>query len=167
MGCYASKPAVPWASAGLPEHVQPVAQSTIGTEQLRTVGTEQLRADDPHPIFGPSVKADAFDRIDVNSSGTISKEEFLAAALPSGLPISKLLEAWEAIVEQESASAMPKYGLMTARHANYLDLEPTATKHTYAAIRAKLVDMDNMFGTKATVSTAAYGRGTQNKNKKR
>ena len=51
--------------------------------------------------------------------------------------------------------------LLTARHANYLDLEPTATRHTYAAIRAKLVDMDNMFGTKATVSTAAYGHGTQ------
>ena len=77
-----------------------------------------------------------------------------------------MLKAWEAIVEQESASTMPKYGLMTARHANYLDLEPTATKHTYAAIRAKLVDMDNMFGTKATVSTAAYGRGTQRRGSK-
>ena len=60
---------------------------------------------------------------------------------------------------QESAATMPKYELMTARHANYLDLEPTATRHTYTAIRAKLIEMDDMFGLKKSTSAAAFGGG--------
>ena len=70
-----------------------------------------------------------------------------------------MLQAWEKIVEEESAATMPKYELMTARHANYLDLEPTATRHTYTAIRAKLIEVDDMFGLKKSTSAAAFGDG--------
>ena len=65
--------------------------------EQQVVGTAQLADDDPHPLFGAEMKADIFDRIDVDSSGSISKDEFVAALLSSGQPTSAILEAWDAM----------------------------------------------------------------------
>ena len=51
-------------------------------------------ATDPSPLFSTGQKADVFDRIDVDASRTISKDEFVAEVLWCGLSSSVALEAW-------------------------------------------------------------------------
>ena len=61
----------------------------------QTVGVQQLsEATDPSPLFSTGQKADVFDRIDVDASRTISKDEFVAEVLWCGLSSSVALEAW-------------------------------------------------------------------------
>ena len=103
------------------------SSSKMKTLELQMIGTDLLQEGDPHPLFGPPEKTEAFDRVDVDSSGTVSKEEFLAATLQTGLPISELLQAWDSMAGK-GAGTPPPEGATISKRAFSIDQWPAIAK---------------------------------------
>ena len=89
--------------------------------EQQAVGTAQLAADDPHPLFGAQTKKDIFDRIDVDSSGSISKDEFVAALLSSGPPTPAILEAWDAMTSSAGTQMITRRDFSLAQWPDLAD----------------------------------------------